>query len=230
MQVTNFEWNDKSSAEFYSADEPDKCPICHKHIVANVKYGKEINQLFIQVVFSCNNKKCDALFIGSYSYRPIYMDGPREWLLDGLAPMTAIPIEKKESINEVSPMFYTIYGQALKAESLRLNEISGMGYRKSLEFLIKDYCISIITDNENKEEKEKEIKKKFLYPLILDNLKEAPKLQACAKRATWLGNDETHYVRKWETKNIKDLKLLIQLTLHHIEVELLTVEFEKEMN
>jgi hypothetical protein len=38
----------------------------------------------------------------------------------------------------------------------------------------------------------------------------------------WLGNDETHYLRKWETKELTDLKKLIQLTVHWIQMERLT--------
>ena len=58
---------------------------------------------------------------------------------------------------------------------------------------------------------------------------ENQKLKDIAKRATWLGNDETHYVRKWQGKNITDLKLLIDLTVHWIETEILTEKLIAEM-
>jgi hypothetical protein len=54
-------------------------------------------------------------------------------------------------------------------------------------------------------------------------------IKEIAKRAAWLGNDETHYVRKWEDKDLKDLKKLISLTLHWIEVETLTLEVIADM-
>lgn len=60
-------------------------------------------------------------------------------------------------------------------------------------------------------------------------MNDAPKVKSCATKAVWLGNDETHYERKWEDRDINDLKILIQLTLHHIESELLTEKFEMEM-
>jgi hypothetical protein len=50
-----------------------------------------------------------------------------------------------------------------------------------------------------------------------------------AKRATWLGNDETHYVRTWEGKDLKDLKTLIRLTIHWVEMEAETERYEQEM-
>ena len=43
------------------------------------------------------------------------------------------------------------------------------------------------------------------------------------------GNDETHYVRKWEGKDINDLKKLISMTIAWIEIEQLTVDLAKEM-
>jgi hypothetical protein len=43
-----------------------------------------------------------------------------------------------------------------------------------------------------------------------------------AQRAVWLGNDETHYERRWEDKDIDDLKRLITLTVNWIHNDLLT--------
>jgi len=53
--------------------------------------------------------------------------------------------------------------------------------------------------------------------------------QSVAKRATWLGNDETHYLRKWESKDINDLKTLLQLTINSIENQLLAKAYESDM-
>jgi len=105
-----------------------------------------------------------------------------------------------------------------------LDEIAGVGYRKALEFLIKDYCI---TENSDAEE---EIKTKPLMQVINSYMDEAPKVKSCATKAVWLGNDETHYVRKWKDKEIKDLKILINLTIHHIEAEIMTAQFEADMS
>jgi hypothetical protein len=58
---------------------------------------------------------------------------------------------------------------------------------------------------------------------------ESPRIKDCARRAAWLGNDETHYYRIWEDKDLKDLKLLLQLTLHWIEDECATKKAVKDM-
>ena len=41
------------------------------------------------------------------------------------------------SVEELSPQFAELYNQAAAAEAYSLLDIAGMGYRKSLEFLIK---------------------------------------------------------------------------------------------
>ncbi|MDR1245206.1 MAG: hypothetical protein LBJ98_04455 [Endomicrobium sp.] len=38
-----------------------------------------------------------------------------------------------------------------------------------------------------------------------------------AKKAAWLGNDETHVVRKWKEKDLQDLKELIEMTVISIK-------------
>ena len=56
------------------------------------------------------------------------------------------------------------------------------------------------------------------------------KVKEVAKRAVWIGNDETHYVRRWEGKDIEDLKTLIEITIHWIEMEKLTADYLTEMS
>ncbi len=54
-------------------------------------------------------------------------------------------------------------------------------------------------------------------------------MKVCASRAAWLGNDETHYERRWEQHDIKDLRLLIRLSVNWIENVILTMEYEEGM-
>lgn len=49
------------------------------------------------------------------------------------------------------------------------------------------------------------------------------------RRATWLGNDETHYIRKWEDRDIHDLKNLIDLTCQYITMESKSKAYLEEM-
>jgi hypothetical protein len=115
-----------------------------------------------------------------------------------------------------------VFRQAAHAEAYGLTEVAGVGYRKALEYLVKDYCIS------KKPAQAEKIKGKFLANVIAQDLDNS-NVQACALRATWLGNDEAHYVRRWEERDIQDLKLLIELTVGWIRQEVLTARYLEEM-
>ena len=126
-------------------------------------------------------------------------------------------------ITELSSAFVKIYNEAYAAEQMSLMEICGVGYRKALEFLVKDYAI-VGKDEETVEK----IKKSFLGPCIESYVTDA-RIKEVAKRAVWLGNDETHYVRKWENKDVQDLKGLIRLTIRWVEQEKETERLLEEM-
>jgi hypothetical protein len=97
-----------------------------------------------------------------------------------------------------------------------------MGYRKALEFLIKDYLIL------RRPADHKTIETIMLGPCI-ENYVTDQKIKDIAKRATWLGNDETHYQRRWINKDLGDLKTMVSLALHWIDAEHLTEEALKSM-
>ncbi|WP_158787947.1 DUF4145 domain-containing protein [Granulicella sp. L46] len=139
-------------------------------------------------------------------------------------PATHFVTTQPKLVAEISPSFANIYGQAEAAEAQPLSEIAGVGYRRALEFLVKDYLISQYEDEKAKAD----IRGLFLGRCIEKYVKNE-NVKLVAKRAAWLGNDETHYVRLWEGKDIKDLKNLIALTVSWIEMELRTLELKKDM-
>jgi hypothetical protein len=119
-------------------------------------------------------------------------------------------VEFPKIINTLSPRFQTIFNQALQAENLGLNEITGMGYRKALEFLVKDYCC-----NQFPEEVD-EINRLYLKPCILKYIKDEP-IKALAERAAYLGNDHSHYLVIWTEKTLQDLKVMLLKMVDWIE-------------
>jgi hypothetical protein len=139
-----------------------------------------------------------------------------------LFPKPSFTVGLEPEVAGVSPMYAEIYGQVQEAESQGLNFLVGMGYRKALEFLIKDY---LTKKHPGRREKIQEL------PLgkCIKNEVSDPKIQSCAERAVWLGNDETHYLREWTDKDIDDLKVLLKLTRHWIAAEILTEEYAQSM-
>ncbi len=117
-----------------------------------------------------------------------------------------------DAINNLSPNFVKIYNQSELSEQNGYNEICGMGYRKALEFLIKDYLCKIQPENSDT------IKSELLSRSI-DRISEN-RIKILAQRCAWLGNDETHYIRKHEDYDVNILKTFITSVIHHIEAEL----------
>ena len=112
-------------------------------------------------------------------------------------------------------MFVKIYNQALAAESYQLDEIVGVGYRKALEFLIKDIAI-----HEHPEEREK-IEGMHLSQCIEQYI-DYTRLKTVAKGAAWLGNDQTHYKQKFSDKDISSLKDYLDACIAWVDVVLKT--------
>jgi hypothetical protein len=201
-------------------EPPSDCPRCHVGIVAigvgNVGYTWEAaGDRLAMYMFACPREACRNGFLALWVH-----DVPaNNWVLRGVFPSTLPPSLRSRFIEPVSPGFYTIFDQARSAEHHQLSEIAGMGYRKALEFLIKDYLISKTNDPERQEA----VRRKMLGACIAEDVAD-DRIKNVAARAVWLGNDETHYVRRWEEHDITDLKRLIDLTAKWIEIELETEE------
>jgi hypothetical protein len=145
-----------------------------------------------------------------------------DYLLREVTPFKPKTRNFVEIISELSPDFCEIYKQSMIAEQRGLNQISGMGYGKALEFLVKDLLVK------DKKDKEAEIKAMPLSRCIQSYIDDT-RIKECAQLATYLRNDETHYIRKWVDKDVEDLKVLIELTLRWIESVKLTEKYIAEM-
>lgn len=209
----------------YRADKsPDTCPWCHmacQPIPTNdARLTTSKNGYFrLQAVFQCPRNECGVLFIAEYfAEKPELGDRtPVSFEYISTWPKGFVQLKFSAEIENVSPDFCKIYNEAANAESIELNSICGPGYRKALEFLIKDYLISKASSEADKSA----IKRKLLGACIQDHIDHA-QLKEVAKRAAWLGNDETHYERKWEDKDITDLKDVIKLCVSWVEMHVRT--------
>lgn len=149
---------------------------------------------------------------------------PLRYELKATLPVTPQKPAFPHEIETLSPSFARVFTQAQAAEDNGLDEVAGPGFRKALEFLIKDYAISLVSTPEAVEE----IKKLMLQPVIKKYLN-GDKLPVVSTRAAWLGNDEVHYERRWVGKNLTDLKNLIAASMHFISMERLVANLPLDM-
>lgn len=202
---------------------PDQCPRCHRAIHPKFLHAAKLqDRQLLQAVFRCTHQSCQELFIATYQPTGVHSGRPNHRLV-GLAPIMARAETFPETVSAISPTFVDVYNQAIAAEASQLDQLVGIGLRKALEFLIKDYACSENSD------KVVQIKSAQLAACINEYVTDA-NIKECARRAAWLGNDETHYVRKWDQKDVGDLKLLVKLTVNWIDNALLTRQYIEEMS
>lgn len=204
---------------------PDECPRCHHKIEPRF-----YNALLIfasgtprlQVSYQCASAACSQYFIANFAR---FGTGPKldsTFGLNRTEPVVHIDRVFPTEVDSLSPSFVRIFNQASAAEAYGLADIAGPGYGKALEFLVKDYLIDLNPDDAAA------IKSEFLGNVIKNRVTDA-NIRATAERAAWLRNDETHYERRWEGKDIEDLKMLIQLTVNWIHSDLLTKKILEDM-
>jgi len=209
-QIINFPKS--RDAHAFLEDYPNECPSCHQKITPNYNgaaFSTDLTQ--ISALLTCPNTYCEAGFVAIYFMR----DQHCYYQFNEIFKIKPQNFTFGNEIEQLSPLFVKIYNEAYFAEQNQLLEICGVGYRKALEFLIKDY---IIKKNPDKEE----IIKKIPLGKCINEFVQDLRIKETAKRAVWLGNDHTHYVKKWENKDLSDLKLLIKLSVNWVESEILT--------
>lgn len=184
---------------------PEHCPHCGKSIsperihVSDSEDSSSSGDARFVVTFRCSRSTCKKYFAVEY----VFESTSKPCIIAEYSYRPPIKVKLPENIEKVSPVFVEIYSQATIAEREALDQIAGVGYRKAAEFLIKDYAIAKNKDDEGK------IKTIMLGQVISTYLNDFPKIQALAKSVAWIGNDETHYVRRHDGKDIQDLKKFI---------------------
>lgn len=187
-----------------------KCPFCKVTIRPKALYEKSVDNGWY---YACDCTNCGKMFIAVVVY-----DGSNEELrCQHTYPEMIIKKEFSNQILQLSNKFVDIYNQAYAAEAYGLEEIAGMGYRKSLEFLIKDYLIHADPNQADT------IRKVPLAQCINERVQNQ-NIKAVASRSAWLGNDFTHYVPKFEDKDISNMKSFIDAVVYWVNMELITEE------
>ena len=84
-----------------------------------------------------------------------------------------------------------------------------MGYRKAIEYLVKDWAIQQVPADKD------EIEKSWLGAVINDYY--TGDLKDILERATWSGNDQAHYNQLFTDFDINVLKELIELIMVELD-------------
>jgi hypothetical protein len=207
--------------QYSGTNPPNICPHCHVVNTPHKKY-EEVSQDTDNTncnyqVWKCSNQDCLKLFGVLFKV----VDGKAKItnVLNGLPKGPDWPKPIEELLNgktvgtqeTLKSKFIKTYLQSLEAESYGLDEIAGMGYRKAIEYLVKDWAIQNTPDDKDK------ILGKWLGSTISDYYE--GDLKDILERATWLGNDQAHYNKLFEEYDIDVLKELIDLIMVELDRE-----------
>lgn len=198
---------------------PDFCPYCKKGVVASscrirnefVKNNKGEDCLNLFSTYLCPS--CLKIFIVLYEKDSTYYGEESPLIIHQMIPYPSRTERFDHTITSFSNRFVQIYNEAFQAEQLGLTEICGVGYRKSLEILIKRYALKI-----HPESKESIIKSTL--GSCINKYIDDEKIKKLATAATRIGNDETHYERRYENKDINDMKRYIRSLVLLLQAEL----------
>jgi hypothetical protein len=199
------------------------CPFCGESPVIfsmTNQWEKRNDSLFkLAICPSCGEQS--SFWMINFTGYPNEIDAQNKCTIF-MHPTPPLAQKYDSEIDNLSPRFSDIYKQAARAEADGLTELVGIGYRKSLEILIKDWLI-----HENPADKDK-ISGQNISKCINEYVEDA-NLKECAKRAIWLANDETHYIRKWKDKDISDLKKLLNISLYWLSAHLASKRLIEDM-
>jgi hypothetical protein len=205
-------WLEFVAAVYFDLSEPAR----NEDLGARIRRSKFFR---IDAFFRCNG--CRDTFMARYGGLKEELMG-RIGNLESVEPIRPSRLDVPAEVATLSPRFVEIVNQAKAAEDYSLDEVCGVGYRKALEFLIKDFCIALHPD------KTTDIKRQLLGECITTYVTDAD-VREIARRAAWLGNDETHYERRWIDKDLEDLKHVLELTVVWIKNQLRTKKYLTEM-
>lgn len=222
--IVNYELQPLESSKYskrsFNLNQITQCPICKKNISPVFLHGvykQALESAKIECHFLCNG--CEHTFIGSYLANQdksgFYSTGD----IVAVEPSHYVKQDFDNSIENLSPQFVKIYNQALAAESTSLDEIAGLGYRKSLEFLIKDFAIHLQPSDEAK------IQESW-FKSVIDTYINDPTIKILVERSSWIGNDEAHYLRKQTNRDVNDMKKFIQAIVYYVGMYLITEDAE----
>jgi len=209
-----------------TAKKPNVCPHCH--IINNVEekwwYDSKDTDLVNCYIsaWECSNDKCLKIFMALYkekegewfiftrflNWTPKWPNWPEVIInLKDWNELAELEVQETKSIKQ--NRFMKTYLQSLQAEQNWLDEIAWMGFRKAIEYLVKDWAIQ-------KNPKEKQLIQKMWLKKVIDDYYDWD-LKWILERATWLWNDQSHYIKLFEEFDIEHLKELINLIMVELD-------------
>lgn len=196
----------------FPLQKPMWCPICNafedgqnldRHL-----FNTEVSSIKIAVIsYRCTH--CSKIYTVTYK---IDLNN-KHAVFSQMFPNKKLVFED-ELIQKISPRFIDMYNQSLTAESNQDFDLAAMGYRASLEILVKDFAINALN-----EECDTVISKSLCD--VIGKYLGSEELVKTADVVRILGNDAAHYMRKYPEHDFNILKQYMQIFIDLVRVKLM---------
>ena len=203
----------KSASEFNKSfqgkyKKPSICPYCGLLVDAPLLKTEafSFNGHYL-LAATCKCTSCQETFFFACEYSK----NSNAYIPVSYPAISFIPYSN-ETLQKISPRFIDMYNQSLLAEFNKNFELAAVGYRSALEFLVKDYAITDLGENKD------EVSSKTLCNAIGTYLHQEA-LVKTADVVRILGNDFTHYQRKYPEHDFILLKKYMDIFLGQIEAQ-----------
>ena len=208
----------------YDIELPNHCLWCKSKISPTILSSTpfDTSNINLPVSLTLQCPSCNKHFLQTYKVKFMPGGSISKLEMDNEKPMPETLFEYPNEIDEISSEFSNIITQSSNAEALEYDHLAGIGYRKAIEFLVKDYLIKC------KDKDESEISNQQLGKCI--SLIDDTRINKLARAASWIGNDETHYVRKHVDKDVQDLKKFLHALTALVSLEISILEADKFIN
>lgn len=195
----------------FMLQQPMICPFCNAYEDGTISqrslFPRETNKYYGIISYVCTH--CRKIYLVVYDI-DVYQ---KKALPVEIYPTVSLSYSNDE-ISKLSPRFIDMYNQALKAESEGNIELSAMGFRASLEILVKDFAVVELHKERST------VVKKSLYDAIGEYLGNQ-ELVSSGDVIRILGNDYAHYERKYPEQDFKMLKSYMEIFIHLVETKLM---------
>ncbi|MBW7573898.1 DUF4145 domain-containing protein [Caproiciproducens faecalis] len=192
-------------------NKPMLCPYCGAYedgvTVDRKIFSANSPAVFGVITYRCT--RCSKIYIVVYDINSTV----KESNVAAIYPTTNYSFSN-ERIEKVSPRFIDIYNQALLCESNNNLELAAIGFRASLEILVKDFAVNELEIDKSV------VTKKTLFEAIGEYLNNQ-ELIASGDVVRILGNDYAHYERKYPEQDFEILKSYMEIFIHLVETKLM---------
>ena len=191
---------------------PEACPRCHVSFVPHFVAATTRAGNARQICFQCTSEDCRALFLATY------IEDGRNFCLSECEPTRAKRRTLSDEILRLSPAFAETYEQSLAAEDGHLDQLSHLGLRRALQFLIRDFCKLCHPDETSRIDGMTVAECIELY--VPD-----PNVKLCAARVTCLNGREDFRNMEWGEREAGQLKNLLRVAVNFIESAIVATRY-----